>query len=104
MICFASDDILKIIKNLDPNKAHGHDMINIRIVKLCDTSRYKPLELIFKSRLESGKFPLEWKKQMSFLHTKKEISKYWKITVPHLCFPLPEKYLKEYCMILHLNF
>ena len=61
-ICFTSDDILKTIRNLDPNKAHGHDMISIRMVKLCDASLYKPLELIFKSCLESGKFPLEWKK------------------------------------------
>ena len=56
------DDILKIIRNLDPNKAHGHDMISIRMVKLCDASLCKPLELIFKSCLKSGKFPLEWKK------------------------------------------
>ena len=27
-IHFTSDQILKIIKNLDPNKAHGHDMIS----------------------------------------------------------------------------
>ena len=30
------------------------------MVKLCDTSLCKSLELIFKSCLESGKFPLEW--------------------------------------------
>ena len=32
------------------------------MVKLCDASLCKLLELIFKSCLESGKFPLEWKK------------------------------------------
>ena len=32
------------------------------MVKLCDASLCKPLELIFKSCLESGKFPPEWKK------------------------------------------
>ena len=58
-IRFTSDDILKIIRNLDPNKAHGHD-ISIRMVKLCDASLCKPLELIFKSCVESGKFALEW--------------------------------------------
>ena len=61
-IHFTSDDILKIIKNLDPNKAHGHDMISIRMIKICDTSICKPLELIFRSCLENGKFPTEWKK------------------------------------------
>ena len=62
IIRFTSDDILKIIKNFDPNKAHGHDVISVRMVKLCDASLCKPLELIFKSCLESGKFPLEWRK------------------------------------------
>ena len=35
---------------------------------------------------------------------KKEINKYWKITVPDLCFPLPGKYLKESCIIIYSNF
>ena len=76
-IRFTSDDILKIIRNLDPNKAHGHDMISIQMVKLFDASLCKPLEQIFKSCLESGKFLLEWKKaNVVFLHIKKEISNY----------------------------
>ena len=28
--------ISKIIRNLDPNKAHGHDMISNRMLKICD--------------------------------------------------------------------
>ena len=75
-IRFTSDDILKIIKNLDPNKAQGHDMISIRKVKLCDASLCKQTELIFKSCLESGKFPLEWKKANVVPNIKKEISNY----------------------------
>ena len=35
--------ICQIIKNLDPNKAHGHDMISIRMIKLCGISICKPL-------------------------------------------------------------
>ena len=58
-IHFTSDDILKIIKNLDPNKVHGHDMISIWIIKICDASICKPLGLIFTSCLENGKFPTE---------------------------------------------
>ena len=70
-IRFTSVDILKIIRNLDPNKAHGHDMISIRMVKLCNASLCKPLELIFKSCFEGGKFPLEWKKANVFPAYKK---------------------------------
>ena len=43
-IDFGSDDIAKIIQNLDPNKAHGHDMISIRMLKICGNSIYKPLQ------------------------------------------------------------
>ena len=49
-------------RNLDLNKAHGHDMISIRMVKICDDSICKLLKLIFQSCLESDKFPSEWKK------------------------------------------
>ena len=55
-------DILKIIRNLDPNKAHSHDVISIRMVELYDDSVCKPLKLIFQSYSESGKFPSRWKK------------------------------------------
>ena len=61
-IDFSNNSILKIIRNLDSNKDHGHDMISIRMVKICDDSICKPLKLIFQSCLESGKFPSEWKK------------------------------------------
>ena len=33
-IVFNSDDIGKIISGLDPKKAHGHDMISIRMLKM----------------------------------------------------------------------
>ena len=59
-ISFTKDDIANIIKNL--NKVHGFDMISIRMLKICGDSILKPLELIFKSCIESGKFPIEWKK------------------------------------------
>ena len=61
-ISFAKDDIAKIVKNLNPNKAYGFDMISIRMLKICGDSILKYLELIFKSCLENRKFPIEWKK------------------------------------------
>ena len=33
-ISFTKDDFAKIIKNLNPNKAHGFDMISICILKI----------------------------------------------------------------------
>ena len=61
-VSFSQDDIAKIIQNLDPNKAHGHDNISIRMLKICGSSIYKPLEMIFKQCIETSVFPSEWKK------------------------------------------
>ena len=63
-IDFSTDDIVKIIRNLDPNKAHGHEMISIRMIEICDTSICRPLKLIFQSCLESGSFPMNGKRRM----------------------------------------
>ena len=37
----SNDNIIKIISNLDSNKDHGHDMISIRMLKLCSFSLCK---------------------------------------------------------------
>ena len=59
---FTKDDILRIINNLDPNKAYDHDEISIRMLKICGDSICRPLSIIFKICLRTGIFPLEWKK------------------------------------------
>ena len=53
--------IFKIIQNLDPNKVHGHDNISIRMLKICGSSIYKPVEMIFKQCIETGVFRSERK-------------------------------------------
>ena len=60
-VSFSQDGIAKIIRNLDPNKAHGHDNISIRMLKICGSSIYKLLEMIFKQFNETGAFLSEWK-------------------------------------------
>ena len=59
---FSETDILPIINSQDSNKAHGHDMISIRMLKLCGEAICRPLNIIFKTCLNTGKFPSEWKK------------------------------------------
>ena len=59
---FTKAEILRIISNLDPNKANDHDKICIRMLKICGDSFYRPLNIIFKTCLRTGKFPLERKK------------------------------------------
>ena len=53
---------MKVIKKLDPNKAHGQDSISIRMTKICGKSICKPLRKIFEQYLRTGIFSLEWKK------------------------------------------
>ena len=62
MVKFVNTDILKIIQNLNPNKAHGHEKISIRILKICGNSLCRPLEFIFTDFLINGIFPSVWKK------------------------------------------
>ena len=57
-----ADDIVKIIQKLDTNKAHGLGLISILMRKSFCNSIYKPLQLIFRSYIENGKFQSEWKK------------------------------------------
>ena len=56
------NDILAIIKTLDPNKAHGCDNISIKMIKICSQSLILPLKIIFEHSLKKGKFPKIWKK------------------------------------------
>ena len=61
-VTFSARDIGKIIQNLDSNKAHGHDNLSIRMLKICGDSICVPLKMIFKQALLTGVFPSEWKK------------------------------------------
>ena len=59
---FSNTDIEKIVQNLDPNKTHGDDKISIRMIKICGKSICKPLQLIFSQCIDTGSFPLAWRK------------------------------------------
>ena len=61
-INFSTDDIPKIINNLDPNEAHGQDMFSIRMINLCGSSICKPLSIIFNDCIKEVKFSSDWKK------------------------------------------
>ena len=50
-INLSSSDLSKIIKELNPNKAHGHDNISIRMIQVCGESNIFPLKLIFETAI-----------------------------------------------------
>ena len=61
-VALSVEAIGKIIQNLGSNKAHGHDNISIRMLKICGDSIYEPLEIIFRQALLTAVFSSEWKK------------------------------------------
>ena len=58
------NDILAIIKTLDPNKAHGCDNISIRMIKICSQSLTLPLKIIFEHSIKKVNFQKSGKRQM----------------------------------------
>ena len=65
------EDIYKIIKTLDINKAYEHDGVSIRMLKMCDKSIVKPLSNTFKKCKPEEAFPNLCKKANVFLIYKK---------------------------------
>ena len=59
---FDEKELIKIIRNLNVHKAHGHDDISIRMIKICDKSILKPLILLFENSTKSSYYPDIWKK------------------------------------------
>ena len=75
-VTFTSDDIATLIKKLDPNKAHGHDMLSIRMLELFGKSICEPLDLIFQCCIKHGEFLAEWKKANVVLVHKKVTNRF----------------------------
>ena len=61
-ITFSESDVIQIIRTLDVNKAHGHDNISVRMIKLCINSVAHPLTLIFQNSMAADTFPTQWKR------------------------------------------
>ena len=95
---FSKKGILQIIRNLDSNKVHGHDMINILMINLCGDLIGKLLELIFKTCLRNGRFL----NPMLSLFISKVINKPSKTIVQFHFYLFVEKYLNACFMTLQL--
>ena len=60
VINFTDDNILKIIRSLNINKAHGYD-ISIRMITICDKAILEPLSIIYKNALTQECFQIHGK-------------------------------------------
>ena len=89
-----ASDIGKIIKALKVNKAHAHNEISIRMLKLCESAVTEPLYLIFKNYLSSNTFPDVWKKaNVTPVHKKgdkRELKNYHPVSLLPICGKLFE--------------
>ena len=59
---FSNDEILKSIRSLNVHKAHGHDDISIRTIKIYDKSLLEVLIILFQNSVKLPHYPDVWKK------------------------------------------
>ena len=94
-IKFDNNDILKIIRSLNVNKAHGHDGISVRMIKMCDESLVQPLSLIFRGCIDTGVYPDTWKKSNIVpVHKKGDkqiVNNYRPVSLLPICSKILEK-------------
>ena len=60
-VAFTDDDIMKLVRNLNPNKASGSDGISGQMLLICDSSVVCPLRIIYKNILSTSVYPDLWK-------------------------------------------
>ena len=60
-ISIQGNDILSLIRNLNPNKATGSDELSGQMLLLCDNSIVLPLKIIFGNILRTSTYPDMWK-------------------------------------------
>ena len=94
-ITFSESDVIKIIRTLDVNKAHGHDNISVRMIKLCINSVAHPLTLIFQNSMTASTFPTQWKRAnivpIPRKNDKQIVSNYRPVSLPPICSKVFEK-------------
>ena len=59
-ISVIDDEVIKIVRGLDINKAQGNDELLVRTIKICDTNIIRPLYIIYRNGIESSIFLEIW--------------------------------------------
>ena len=75
-------------------KAHGHDEISIRMLKICNLAIIKPLSIIFRNCINHSMFPDSWKKSNICPIHKKDDKQIMTVDQSFYC-QFVEKYLKD---------
>ena len=89
------DNDIKIIRSLNINKAHGHDNISVRMLKICDLAIIKPLSMIFRNCINNSTFPdLSKKSNICPIHKKVDkqiINNYRPVSLLPICGKIFER-------------
>ena len=56
-----NEDVISLIRKLNPNKANGSDGISAQMLLLCDDSVILPFRIIFTNILRTAIYPNMWK-------------------------------------------
>ena len=91
----SSEDIIKIIQKLNPNKATGSDRISAQMLILCGDTAAIPLKILFNNILSTGVYPNLWKlANITPIHKKddkQKIINYRPISLLPICGKILEK-------------
>ena len=102
-----ADKVLRIIRSLDCNKAHGWDDMSVSMVKICDSSIVRPLCLIYETSMHTSLFPDNWKKaNVLLIHKNKsrQLEKnYRPISLLPVCGKIFEKVFLTPCIDILLT-
>ena len=90
-----NDEVLKILRSLDPGKATGPDNIPARIMKECSVSLAPSLTQIINTSLRTGIVPAVWKQALVCPVHKKGPKKFVKNYRPISLLSIPSKVMEK---------
>ncbi len=94
-ILLRDEEILKLIRNLNPSKSAGADGISAQMLLICDSTILSPLKLIFSNIISTGIYPDMWKiANVTPIHKKDKkyiINNYRPISLLPICSKIFEK-------------
>ena len=94
-VSITEDKIVKIIRKLNSNKAHGYDNMSIRMLKICDTATAEALKLIYEKCLDTRRYPRLWKKAIIVPGPKKNSRPILKNYRPISLLPISKKIFEK---------
>ena len=95
-ITIRNDEIISLIRNINPNKVTGSDGISRQMLLLCDDSVILPLKIIFRNILLTSIYPDTWKRANVTPIFKKGDKQLIKTIDQYLFFQFAVKSLKKW--------